>query len=54
MTEQPTKKLFPAFNDHGGACKGHANFMLDCTYEKQDERDLLVSVLSSYIRDEKA
>lgn len=38
----------PAFNDHLN-CKGHANFMLDCEYEKKEERDLLVSVLDNYI-----
>ena len=52
MTQQQTK--FPPFNDHGAGCKGHANFLLDCTYEKQEDRDLLVTVLSAYIRDEKA
>jgi hypothetical protein len=42
-------KPIPRFNDHGSACKGHANAMLDCEYTKQEERDLLSNVLTHYI-----
>lgn len=45
MTEK--LKPIPVFNPHTN-CKGHANFMLDCTYEKQEERDLLIKVLENY------
>jgi len=44
-----TYKPIPSFNDHGSTCKGHANYLLDCEYTQQDERDLLVSVLDRYI-----
>lgn len=43
-------KIAP-FNDHSH-CQGHANFMLDCTYEKQADRDLIIKVLSNYIENE--
>lgn len=43
----------PKFNDHGSACSGHANFMLDCTYEKKEDRELLSRVVDNYITDEK-
>jgi hypothetical protein len=39
----------PKFNDHGSNCKGHANYMLDCEYENQEDRELLVKVLDNYI-----
>ncbi len=54
-TEQKIKKLkpIPRFNDHGGTCKGHANFMLDCTYEEQEDRDALSRILSRYISPKK-
>lgn len=42
-------KPVPAFNDHPG-CKGHGNSMLECTYETQEERDLLSKVLDHYIK----
>lgn len=44
------KKFEPikAFNDHPG-CKGHANYMLDCTYEKKEDRDLMMEILTKYI-----
>ena len=41
------KKIEP-FNDHGSNCKGHANYMLDCTFERKEDRDLLDSVLTHY------
>lgn len=46
---EKTYPPIPRFNDHGSTCKGHANWMLDCEYTKQEERDLLVSVLDNYI-----
>ena len=42
----------PSFNDHPN-CKGHANFMLDCEYEKKEDRDLLVNCLDNYIEKDK-
>ena len=48
------EKLEPIekFNDckaRGHTCKGHNNHWLDCTYETQDERDLLVKILDNRI-----
>lgn len=39
------------FKDHSN-CPGHANFILDCEYETKDQRDLLVSVINNYVKDE--
>lgn len=39
----------PPFNDHAN-CKGHANYFLDCTYEKVEDRELLLKVLGNYIK----
>lgn len=39
----------PRFNDHGAGCKGHANHMLDCEYERQEDRDVMIKVLDKYI-----
>jgi len=44
-------KAIPRFNDHGSACKGHANYMLDCEYTKQEERDLLIGIIDNYLKD---
>jgi len=46
----PPKTFKPVqrFNDHGSGCKGHANFMLDCTYENKEDRDLLHTILGNY------
>ncbi len=52
VEEDMKKKIYPpikAFNDHPG-CQGHANFMLDCTYETKEERNLIKNVVSHYIR----
>lgn len=38
-------KSFPRFNDHVSSCKGHANFMMDCEFEKEEDRSLMISVL---------
>ena len=46
MSEKIYKPI-PRFNDHG-SCKGHANTMLDMTYETQEERDLLDRVIEHY------
>lgn len=45
-------KPIPKFNDHGSSCSGHANVMLDCTYEKQEERNLIIHCLDNYIEEE--
>ncbi len=50
--EEKRYKPIPPFNDHQN-CKGHANYYLDCTYETQAERDLLVQVINNYFPDEK-
>ncbi len=48
-----TKKTLPTikpFNDHQSPqCKGHANFMLDCTYETIEEREQIVKSISNYL-----
>ena len=44
-------KPVPRFNDHGSTCKGHANHMLDCTYEKKEDRERLVSILDRIIEE---
>lgn len=47
-----TEKIYepvPPFKDHTN-CAGHANAMLDCTFEKQEEVDLGVKVLDYYIK----
>ena len=41
----------PRFNDHGAGCKGHANHMLDCEYERQEDRDVMINVLDRHIAD---
>lgn len=41
-------KPIPAFNDHPN-CKGHGNYMLDCTYETQEERDLLSKCIDNVL-----
>ena len=41
---------FTPFNDHSN-CAGHANFMLDCTYEKEEDRKLIQMVLDNYIEE---
>jgi hypothetical protein len=40
----------PAFNDHTN-CKGHGNWMLDCTFEKEEERGVLIKALDNYIEE---
>lgn len=37
------------FNDHQN-CKGHANMMLDSTYETKQERQSFIKVLDHYIK----
>lgn len=49
MPEYKYPKFAP-FNDHQG-CKGHANYFLDCSYEKEDDRELIQKVLSNYIEE---
>lgn len=39
----------PRFNDHGSNCSGHTNYVLDCDYTKQQDRELLSKVLDNYI-----
>lgn len=45
-------KPIPPFNDHGAVCKGHANWMLDCTYEKKEDREMLLKILDNYYPNE--
>jgi len=50
---EDNKKLeaIPRFNDHGSSCSGHANEMLDCTYEKQEDRNRIIKCLDNYIEE---
>lgn len=48
MAKDKTFEPIKPFNDHIG-CKGHANYMLDCTYERKEDRDLIIKVLDNYI-----
>lgn len=50
--EKKEIKLEPIkpFNDHSN-CKGHANYMLDCDYTKQEDRDCLITSVNNYISD---
>jgi len=41
-------KPIPAFKDHSN-CQGHANAVLDCTFEYAHERKLLSDILTNYI-----
>lgn len=43
-------KTYPAFNEHA-SCKGHANAILDYEFEKQEDRDMLVTILDKKIAD---
>lgn len=36
------------FKDHQN-CKGHGNYMLDCTFETREERDMMIRVLDNHI-----
>lgn len=49
MAEKLLKKV-PRFNDHGSACHGHQNWMLDCEFERQSERDVLARAIDNYLR----
>ena len=40
-------KSFTPFNDHPG-CKGHANYFLDTTYEREEDRELISNILKNY------
>ena len=46
------KKPIPRFNDHGANCKGHQNWMLDNTFENQEDRDILIKAIDNAL-DEK-
>ncbi len=48
MEKQLKLRPIRSFNDHIN-CKGHANSVLQCTYETQEERDLLSKILGNYI-----
>ena len=45
-------EAIPRFNDHGIGCKQHANWMLDCEFTKQEERDVMINALKNYINDD--
>lgn len=38
----------PKFVDHKN-CKGHQNWMLDCEFTKQEDRDTLIRALENHI-----
>ena len=42
-------KSFPKLNDHGSSCIRHANWMLDCTYEKEEDREVLDKCIANYL-----
>ena len=52
MSDEKFEGIKP-FNDHGSGCSGHANYMLDCTYTKKEQRDLIIKCLNNYIAEEK-
>jgi len=41
-------KPIKAYNDHQN-CKGHANVLLDSTYETKEEVELIKKVIDNYI-----
>ena len=43
-------KPIPKFRPHGIECKGCQNYMLDCTFESQDDRDVMINVLDKHIQ----
>ena len=56
MIEKIEKQFekIPAFKpDTCKGCKGHANYILDCEYEKEGDRKLLVNVINNYTNDNK-
>lgn len=50
MNEETIKKYPPIkpLNDHTN-CQGHANFMLDATYETDEEINLIKACVGNYI-----
>lgn len=52
MSDKEKFEAIPKFNDHGSACSGHANWMLDCTYENKEDRTLIANCVGNYITDE--
>lgn len=47
-------KEFPKFiPDFCRGCKGHACYILDCDYTREEDRDLLTKVLNNYVSNEK-
>lgn len=48
-TKQKKYKPIPRFNDHGAACKGHANFMLDSTLESEADRHAVILAVENAI-----
>lgn len=40
----------PRLNDHGSGCKGHANWMLDVSFENWEDRKLMIDILENYIK----
>jgi hypothetical protein len=50
--KQTKSHYFAPFNEHGSACKGHSNSLTACTFEAQQDRDLLVKCLDNYYPDE--
>ncbi len=49
MTETKYAPVPRFVEDSHKGCKGHGNHMLDCDYTKQEDRDLLVSILDDRI-----
>ncbi len=47
MSKYKIEKTKP-FNDHS-QCQKHANWMLDSTLEKEEEREVLISAIDNYL-----
>ena len=50
--EEKQLKPIPKFRPHGAECKNCGNWMLDCEYTRQEERDNLIRCINNYL-DEK-
>lgn len=51
-TEDKKEKIYkpiPRFNDHQN-CSGHANAMLDATYETKEEVELITKCIDNYVK----
>ena len=49
MEEKQYEKIPRFVPDTCKNCKGHGVAMLDCEYEKKEDRELLVKVIDNYL-----